>query len=189
MLKLVEWDPNLRLTDFYRTAEQKGFLNNSSQSAMVDCFRTESSWNVWILYQNEVAVGSVAAHTFDDVMGEDSYRILSRVCVFPEITLQDKGLVSPYKRIQTHQHVTDQYFMPACIEWAKSDKLYATSNDSKVGKQRLVHNVYFPTLEKMGVAKKVKDVFYRGINQTVWQIYPEEFYTSLNKFPKWSEQV
>lgn len=187
MLKLVEWDPKLNLNDFYRTAESKGFLNNSSQHVMVDCFRKEERWNVWILYQDDKAVGSVAAHTFDDVMGDGSYRILSRVCVFPEITALEKGLVSPFKRIQTHQHVTDQYYMPQCIEWANTDKLYATSNDSKVGKQNLVHKVYFPTLQEMGIAKKVKDVFYRGIEQTVWQIFPDKFYESVSKYPSWKE--
>lgn len=187
MLRLVEWNSKLNLNDFYKIAESKGFFNNSNQSVMVDCFKKEKRWNVWMLYKDDTAVGSVAAHTFDDVMGEGSYRILSRVCVFPEATALEKGLVSPFKRIQTHQHVTDQYYMPQCIEWAKTDKLYATSNDSTVGKQNLVHTVYFPTLEKMGIVKKVKDVFYRGIDQTVWQIYPDIFYESINRFPNWKK--
>jgi len=184
MLKLVEWEPKLRLNEFYKTAEQKGFFNNCSQAAMIDCFRNEDDWNAWILYKDDLAVGAVAAHTFDEVMGEGSYRILARTCVFTDLLPTNRNLRT-LNNIREHQHVTDQYFLPTCIDWAQSDKLYATSNDSKVGKQRLVHNVYFPTLEKMGVVKKVKDLFYRGVDQTVWQILPNKFLESLNKYPRW----
>jgi hypothetical protein len=90
-------------------------------------------------------------------------------------------------QIATHQHITDQYLLPQCIEWANSDKLFATSNDSSVGKQRLVHRIYFPTLQEMGIAKKVKDVFYRGMYQTVWQIFPNKFYESIKNFPIWKQ--
>jgi hypothetical protein len=28
-------------------------------------------------------------------------------------------------------------------------------------------------------------VFYRGTNQTVWEIFPDKFFEELNKHPRW----
>ena len=78
MYKLVEWNENLDLKDFYLKAKIRGFENNCSQKVMIDCFRNEREWNAWILYQNDEAVGSVAAHSFDEFL-PGSYRILTRV--------------------------------------------------------------------------------------------------------------
>ena len=49
MFNLVEWSPNLDLTQFYAEATRRGFINNASQKAMIDCFANEREWNVWIL--------------------------------------------------------------------------------------------------------------------------------------------
>ena len=37
MYKIVSWSEDLDLTEFYAEAERRGFANNSSQKAMVDC--------------------------------------------------------------------------------------------------------------------------------------------------------
>ena len=84
MYKIVPWSKDLDLTEFYQQAESRGFKNNSSQQALVDCFNNEKEKQVWILYFNNQPVGSVAAHSFDDVMGPDSYRIAARTCVFTD---------------------------------------------------------------------------------------------------------
>lgn len=183
MYKIIPWSEDLDLSSFYETARQKGFLNNASQSMLVDCFRKEAEWQVWILYYNDLAVGSVAAHSFD-IMGSNSYRIAARTCVFsdhlPLNTLRTAN------QIITHQHVTSQFLIPTCIEWApKNSNLYITSNENEVGTQRLVHRIFGPAMEKSGQMRRVKDVFYRGTNQTVWQLFPEKFYEELGKYPRW----
>lgn len=183
MFKLIEWNENLNLEDFYIEASRRGFINNSSQKYMIDCFRNEKKWNVWILYKDNKPVGSVAAHTFDDVMGLNSFRILTRVCTFGEFGLQ-KGLTTPRKLIIEHQNLTDQYLLPKCIEWAGTNNIYATSNDSSIASQRLVHKIYFPTLEKIGLVTRTKEIFYRGINQTVWEIHGTKFLNHLAQYPK-----
>jgi len=68
MHKTIEWSQDLDLTEFYSEATHRGFINNSSQKTMIDCFRNEREWNAWILYKNNRAIGSVAAHSFDDVV-------------------------------------------------------------------------------------------------------------------------
>ena len=78
MYKIKRWTEDLDLTDFYAEASSKGFLNNSSQSTMIDCFNNEKEWAGWILYENDKAIGSVVSHSFDDVMGPGSYRVLAR---------------------------------------------------------------------------------------------------------------
>jgi hypothetical protein len=183
MFNLIEWNKNLDLSQFYEEASRRGFVNNSSQKNMIDCFRNEREYNVWILYKDKNVIGSVAAHSFDDVMGPNSYRILTRVCTFGEFGL-NKGLIKPKRLVAEHQNLTDQFLLPKCIEWAKGN-LYATSNNSKEASQRLVHKYYFPTLEELGIASKIKDIHYRSTDQTVWQIHPDKFYKNLERYPRW----
>lgn len=183
MYKIIPWSKDLDLTDFYNTADAKGFVNNASQKMLVDCFNNEKEKQVWILYYNDKAVGSVAAHSFDD-MGPNSYRIAARTCVFtdqlPLNTLRTAN------QIVTHQHVTSQFLIPVCIDWApKNSNLYITSNENDAGTQRLVHRIFGPAMEKSGQMKRVKDIFYRGTMQTVWQLFPKKFYEELGKYPRW----
>ena len=49
MYKVSKWNELLDLSDFYAEAERRGFKNNSSQTAMIDCFRNEREWEAWIL--------------------------------------------------------------------------------------------------------------------------------------------
>lgn len=185
MHKLIQWSKNLDLSDFYDEACRRGFVNNSSQKAMIDCFRNEREWNAWILYDGNRAVGSVVSHSFDDVMGPNTYRVLTRVCTFAE-SRTVKGLITPKRLIAEHQNLTDQFLLPKCIEWVnRRGRIFATSNESKEASQRLVHRYYFPTLEKIGITSEIKKVYYRNTNQTVWEIYPEKFLENLSRYPRW----
>jgi len=188
MFKLINWSPDLDLTNFYAEAQHRGFVNNSSQQAMIDCFRNEKQWNAWILYQDDKAIGSVAAHSFDDVMGPNSYRIAARTCVFTDMITGSYGnALRTISVITKHQNPTAQFLIPACIEWAPAgSRLFITSNQSPVGTQRRVHNIFGPALERQGIMKQIKDVEYRGLIQTVWKIDPDKFLESLSKYPKWS---
>ena len=184
MYKLVDWSTDLDLEEFYKTAANKGFANNASQKAMIDCFKNEKSWKAWILYQNNTAIGSVVSHSFDDVMGPGSFRVLARTCTFG-IARPSNGLITPKKLIAEHQNLTDQFLLPACISWAGKENIYATSNDSKVASQRLVHRHYFPTLAKLGIVEHVKEVNYRNTDQTVWKIHADKFLNNLERYPRW----
>lgn len=184
MFKLVPWSENLDLTDFYREAGRRGYENNSSQKTMIDCFCNETEWAAWILYQNKKAIGSVACHSFEDVMGPGSYRVLARCCIL-DGARENGGLMTARTAIAEHQNLTDQFLLPTCIEWAKGKRIFATSNLSKVASQRLVHLIYFPTLEKMNLVTKIKEVHYRGTDQTVWEIHSDLFMKHLNLFNRW----
>ena len=178
MYSIVPWTEDLDLTDFYAEANKRGFINNSSQKAMIDCFKNEVSWCVWILYYNDRAVGSVAAHRI-----EECYRICARTCVLthllPTNTLRTRN------QIINHQHVTAQYLMPACIAWAPPwEDLYITSHPSEVGTQRLVHTVWGPSLEKTGVLTRQFEKEYRGHLQTFWKLNVDVFLQQLEKV-KW----
>jgi len=181
---LKQWNEKLDLTNFYKEAAVRGFENNSSQKKMIDCFKNEKQKCAWILFKNNKAIGSVSAHSFDEVMEEDSYRVLTRVCAFAD-SRPSKSLLTINKMMREHQHFSDQFFLPKCIEWTNTDKIYATSNESPVASQRLVHKFYFPTLEDMKIVKKVKEIEYRNTYQTVWRIDPDAFLKSLNKNYRW----
>jgi hypothetical protein len=185
--KVVPWSPALDLTEFYASAEARGFYNNSSQERLVDCFKNEREKQVWILYNDNKAVGSVAAHSFDDVMGPDSYRIAARTCVFTD---QLDGTYSNALRtisvITKHQNPTAQFLIPTCLSWVPPwSKLYITSNETSVGTQRRVHNIFGPAMERQGVMTPVRTVHYRGTDQTVWEFNAIEFTKQLDKFGRW----
>jgi hypothetical protein len=177
MYKIVRWTPELDLTEFYAEAARRKFVNNSSQHVMIDCFRNEREWAVWILYYHDRAVGSVAAHSIDE-----GYRICARTCVLssllPVHTLRTRN------QIATHQHITAQFFIPVCIAWAH-DPMYITSHSSEVGTQGLVHNIWGPTLEKTGVLSRAFEKKYRGHRQTFWKLNTGVFLDQLNKVKKW----
>lgn len=172
MYKIVPWTTDLDLTHFYADAARRGFTNNSSQRVMIDCFKNENEWKVWILYYNEVAVGSVAAHSISE-----GYRICARTCVLTDL-LPARSLRTR-NEIITHQHVTAQFLMPVCIKWAVSKDMYITTHPSDVGTQRLVHTIWGPSLEKSGVLTKAFEKEYRGQVQTFWKLNPTIFLTQL----------
>lgn len=184
MYKMIPWSKSLDLLAFYETANKKGYYNNSTQKMLVDAFNNETEKQVWILYYNDIAVGSVAAHSFTDVMGDNSYRIAVRTCAFTDhLPIQH---LRTKTGIITHQHVAAQFLIPTCIEWAgMSNKMFITSNNLTVGTQRLVHNIYFPALEQRQIVSRIKEVDYRGTTQTVWQLFPDKFLEDLNLYPRW----
>lgn len=184
MYKIVPWTPELDLSEFYATAEAKGFVNNASQKMLVDSLSKEKEWCVWILYYNNNAIGSVGAHSFPE-MGENAYRIAARTCVLTH--LLPTNSVRTKNQIVTHQHVTSQFLIPTCINWCPpGSSMYITSNENSSGTQRLVHRIYGPAMESAGLMKCITQMSYRGTYQTVWQIYPDKFLEDLEKYPKWN---
>jgi len=186
MYKIIRWSPELDLTTFYAEAERRGFVNNSSQKMLIDSLAKEREWAVWILYYNNIAVGSVGAHSFPE-MGEDAFRIAARTCVFTDRLPGAYGsALRTMSVITEHQNPTAQFLIPACLEWCPPwADLYITSNKSSIGTQRLVHNIFGPAMERQGVMKRIKDLDYRGTRQTAWQFFPDVFYKQLDSFRRW----
>ena len=77
--KLVEYTPDIDLTEFYKEAAANGYVNNSNQKIMIDAFNNEEKSQVFILFRDGKPMGATAVHTFPE-MGENSYRILTRTC-------------------------------------------------------------------------------------------------------------
>jgi len=185
MYEIRKYSDDLDLSFFYQRCEQKGFTNNSSKKKLVDSFKNQKEFQLWVLYYNGLPVGTTGAHSFDDVMGENSYRICVRTCVLTD-ELNIKNIRSIRDGINKHQYVSSQFFIPLCIEWApKGSKLYITTSDKDEASMRLVHNLFFPELSKIGIVEKIKNIVYRGAEQTVWQLMPEVFLKNLNRYPRW----
>lgn len=184
MYEIKKWTPDLKLKRFYKEAKRRGFKNNSSQKDLVEAFYNEKEWCVWILYYNNEPVGSVAAHSFDDLMGPNTYRIAARTCVFtdklPLHSLRTRN------QIVTHQHATSQFLIPTCLRWLpENSRAFITSNEKETGTQRLVHKIYFPAMEKKGLVSRIDDFYYRWTIQTVWEIHKDKFLQDLEQYPKW----
>jgi hypothetical protein len=183
---LVEWSEDLDLSDFYAKAAARGFDNNSSQKALVDCFKNEREFNVWILYLNGEACGSVACHTLD-LLGPNAYRICARTCMLTEYR-PISGLLTKKRMVHEFQHITPQLYMPANIAWAGTDKdLYISSNDSPIASQRLVHKMWCPEMERIGLLTRECELEYRGHIQTFWKLNTERFLTALSKTHQWNQ--
>lgn len=183
MFKIIKWHPELDISSFYLEAEKRDFKNNSTQSMLIDSFKKEREWAVWILFYNDLPVASVASHSFDE-MGDNSYRIAARTCVLTDLLPYQS--LRTRNQIVTHQHVTSQFLIPTCIDWApKGSNLYITSNENDVGSQKLVHKIFAPAMCKSGQMKFIRDLFYRGSYQSVWQLFPEKFFNELKKYPRW----
>ena len=183
--EIVEYSPNLDLVDFYNENKLRGLENNSSQQEMFDCFRNEKKWNGWLVEYNNKFIGGVCIHSFDDVMGADSYRIYARSCFHTELSMKPTGYVkSHYSKLQ---NVGLQLFTPVSIEWAGLDKkFYGSSNSRDVGSAQVVDKVWFPRLAERGIFTKVKEVFYRGHYQNVWELNVSEYLTQIAEVDLWN---
>lgn len=179
LFRMVKWTPSLDLRSFYNRCKQRGFINNASEKALINSLRKEREWCVWILYYNNTAVASVAAHTI-----EEGYRVCARTCVLSDL-LPFKTLRTR-KQIASHDHITAQYLMPTCIEWAK-EPMYITSHPSNVGTQRLVHTIWGPTMEKAGVVTRAFEKQYKNHMQTFWLLHKDVFMQQLAK-NRWKYQ-
>lgn len=187
--KLKPFSTDFDLTDFYAEAERKGYVNNVSQKVMVDCFANEEKSQVWILFKDDKAIGSVAAHSFPE-MGENSFRIMSRTCAVDAGSRPNNGTgLNTRNDLLTHQDISSQFYIPKCIEWCGVDSnMYITSNALEGGSQKRVHTVWLPILAKQGEFTKVKEIFYRGTTQTVWKLNASTYLDHLAEH-KWEGHV
>jgi len=183
--ELVPYSDRFDLTEFYNTAKQKGFVNNSSKKMLIDSLSKEDRWQVWLLCWKGKVIGSTAAHSFPE-MGPDSYRIACRICTFTDTLPKEYQVVRTRDTIRNHQTTTQQFFQPAGIMWAGFNKnYYVTTNENAEGTQRLVHSIVAPTLESTGVYTRITDMDYRGTRQTVWRVNADIYFDQLQHVKAW----
>jgi len=183
--QLVEWSPDLDLSEFYEEAKKRGFENNFSQKAMFDCFKNEDKWKGWMLKYQGRYIGGVCAHSFDNVMGPNSYRILARTCIFTDQT-HNPRVHTVKSFIKDQQCCASQFFIPISIQWAGPEaRLFATSNANPMGSQQRVDKIWFPIQSKLGRFTWVKKEFYRGCEQNIWELNLQGYKKSLPEHLQW----
>lgn len=183
MFYIREYSNDLDLTDYYQLAHSRGFYNNDSKEKVIDTWAHMDRWQVWFLYYNNQVVGSIAAHSLEElgVLG-DAYRIAARTCTFDDLTGQRKSLRTANTIIAQHQNLTAQFLLPLCIEWAGKDKdLYISSNENDTGTQKYVHRLYCPGLRKVGVLEDPVELEYRGAIQSFWRMDVPVFYNQMEE--------
>jgi hypothetical protein len=190
MFQIKEYSDSLDLTEYYHLANSRGFYNNDTKEKLVDTWLHMDRWQVWLLYYNEQIVGSIAAHSLEElgVLG-DAYRIAARTCTFDDLTGQRKSLRTANTIIAKHQNLTAQLLLPLCIEWAGKDKdLYISSNENDTGTQKYVHRLYCPGLKKIGILEEPVELEYRNAMQSFWRMDVTEFYRQMDEY-WWPEAV
>jgi hypothetical protein len=183
MFYIQEYNKDLDLSEYYQLAHERGFHNNDSQDKLVKTWQHMDRWQVWILYYDQQIIGSIAAHSLEElgILG-DAYRIAARTCTFDDLTGQRKTLRTANTIIAKHQNLTAQLLLPLCIEWAGKNKdLYISSNENDTGTQRYVHRLYCPGLRKIGVLADPMDLEYRGAIQSFWRMNVDEFYNQMEE--------
>jgi hypothetical protein len=189
MYEIKKYNEDLDLTFFYKKCAEKGFTNNSSKEKLIDSFKNDKEYQLWILYYNNKPVGSTAIHSFDDIMGKNSYRICVRTCILTD-ELNILNVRSVKTGINKHQNISSQIYIPLCIKYTPTNsKLYITSSNKEKASMKLVHKIFLPELSKMSIVKKIKNIIYKGTEQTVWQLFPDLYLKSLEKYPKWSYKI
>lgn len=188
MYQIKEYQQGMDISIFYQMCLERGFTNNASPERLIDTFKQQKFFKLWILFYNNLPVGSTAAHDFDDVMGENSYRICARTCVLSDMI--------PVKHIRTkggitnHQNVCSQIFIPVILNALPNDsRCYITSSDKDEASMKQVNGIWAKLLSKQGVLEKVKDVFYRGADQTVWFLNSEQFFKQLKQHSQWGYRL
>ncbi len=184
MYQIKEYKQGMDLSIFYQLCLERGFMNNSSPLRLIDTFKQQKFYKLWILFYNNLPVGTTAAHEFDEIMGENSYRICVRTCLLRKMI--------PIKHIRTkdgiinHQNIVSQIFIPVTLNaLPNNSKCYITSSDKNEASMKQVNGIWTKLLSKQGVLERVKDVFYRGANQTVWLLNNERFLKQLNQYSRW----
>lgn len=178
--RIAGWQINVDLTDYYKRAKEKGFVNNASREMLIDCFDNESQMHLFLLYEDDTIIGTQVLHTFPE-MGPNCWRVGRTSLLVPPLG-KGKSIITKF------QNHTDQFLHPAVIKFVSERKgeLYSTTNMNPEAKQNQSHLIYFPLLEKMGVVDKVGDMEYRYTNQTVWKFNFNRFWELYNLFPKWN---
>jgi hypothetical protein len=49
-----------------------------------------------------------------------------------------------------------------------------------------VHKIFAPAMEASGQMKRIKEVLYRETVQTVWELFPNNFFDELAKYKLWT---
>jgi hypothetical protein len=184
MFRIHEYSDSLNLDKFYRTATERKFYNNNSKERLIDTFKHLDFWKVWIVYYNEIAVGSVAAHSLEElgILG-DAYRIGARLCSFDNLIGERKTLRTANTVLAKHQSLTSQLLVPICIDYLGKDKdLYLSTNENEIGTQRLVHRIACPIWRKIGVLSDPIELEYRSTIQSFWRVNTEEFYHQMETY-------
>jgi len=181
MFTIKEYNDSLDLSQYYQLAHDRGFYNNDSKEKLINTWQHMDRWQVWLLYYNDQIVGSIAAHSLEElgILG-DAYRIAARTCTFDDLTGQRKTLRTANTIIAKHQNLTAQLLLPLCIDWAGRDKdLYISSNENDTGTQKYVHKLYCPGLRKINILENPIELEYRGAIQSFWKMNVSEFYQQM----------
>lgn len=190
MYKIVPYNDSLDLSFFYEESSKRGYTNNNSKKSLIDSIYSEKEHVIFILYYNNTPIGSIGAHSFPE-LGSNSYRIAARTCVFSNLAPTPKWYTNQrtlgtLNGLNSHQHVTSQFLIPACLQWTPlCSKLYITTNNDNTAKQKSVHTLFAPLMEKKGILKYEKDMLYRGSLQTIWMFDREAFTNDLKNYPRW----
>lgn len=187
MYKIIPYNDELDLSEFYAEAEARGLVNNSTKQMLVDSFRNEPEKQIFICYYDNKPVGSVVAHSFNEFK-EGSYRILARTCILSHKTpFRRVGTLEAFKK---HQHVTARFFLPACVEWCGVDSdMYITTHPEPTGQMKSVHKLITGVWQKSGLIEYSGDFEYRGSMQSVWKLNATKFMNELDLYPAYYDSL
>lgn len=187
----LETYKNQDLSQWFATAEKKGYYNNSSAEMLFNLLETEEDAKLFLLYYKDNIVGNVIAHKIKslNILGKNAFRIAARLCVANNLIdgeREFKSLRSVNQEIN-HDHVSAQFLYPACIEYAgRENPLYISTLNDPIASQRAIHKRWAPYWHRMGILDAPIELEYRMKFQSFWKFNVENFYSSLRQ-QRWPE--
>lgn len=166
-IQVKQLSPDIDLTNFFYEANKLGYEDNNSYDRL--------HGQVFVLLKTGVAKGMCIVHEF-----QDGYRILSRTCILP--SFYEQSSIITQADIKRYQFPFQKWLMAACVEYCKDSPMYITTSDNDKGGQRLVHKIWAPMMEDMGVLKYLRPIVYRKSNHHLWKVNGTEFVKQHAKY-------
>ena len=189
MFSIKEFSEDLDLTDFYNLAEKKQYYNNCNQEVLHDNMKHLNDYKTYLLYLNDVVVGSVCLHSLEElnILGDNAYRIGVRTCSFPEFLTGDRSHKVHNYNDKPLNHLTAHILLPMCIKYCGVDTpMYISTNNNQIGSQVKVTRVWAKVMSRHGYIYDPIELDYRNNFQVFWKVNAKKWIDDL-KGEVWPE--
>lgn len=182
MFSVKEFSEQLDLTEFYKTAKERGYYNNCNQTVLHDNMKHLNDYKTFLLYYEETVVGSVCLHSLEElnILGDNAYRVGARTCLFPDLIGGTRKFSMQNYNNNPFSHYSTQLLFPMCIKYCGIDTpMYVSTNENEVGTQIKVHRIWAKVMHRLGYLIDPVELDYRNNFQTFWKINTQKWIDDL----------
>ena len=187
MFEVIQYTPEINLTQFFRNALDQGFIFHTSPR--IFHWKDEPVINNWIVYQNDTPISTFAVHSLQSRMpGYNNYSIMNRMCV---LKYNSPIKPTPERFYEQHQNFVAQIVLPTCINWLLKTQgsdinTYVTVDLAKPANYIKGHNKMLRSWERRGLITLLEEQHYWDDRQVaVWNYNYKKFLEQYEQCSKW----